>query len=124
VRAAAHRFWDRVTRADRRGKPALSGYSWRVSIVAIALMWPLPSLVAHLVSRLMLTFVDDIGTAVLVVKGERLISFGGGMLLWMIGFFCAMEALKATDSREIAAGRFAFGIAMIATVCYLGAFFL
>jgi hypothetical protein len=35
-----------------------------------------------------------------------------------------MEALKATDSREIAAGRFAFGIAAIATVCYVGAFFL
>jgi hypothetical protein len=124
VRAAARRFWDRVTRADRRGKPALSGYSWRVSIVAIALVWPLPMLVSHLLARLMLLFVDDVGTAVMVVKGERFVSFGGGMLLWMIGFFCAMEALKATDSREIAAGRFAFGIAVIATVCYVGAFFL
>jgi hypothetical protein len=124
VRAAGRRLWDRITRADRRGKPALSGYSWRVSIVAIALVWPLPSLLAHLISRLMLAFVDDVGTAVLVVKGERFISFGGGLLLWMIGFFCAMEALKATDSREIAAGRFAFGIAAIATVCYVGAFFL
>ena len=124
IRAAARRFWDRVTRADRRGKPALSGYSWRVSIVAIALVWPLPMLVAHLCARLMLLFVDDVGTAVLVIKGERFVSFGGGLLLWMIGFFCAMEALKATDSREIAAGRFAFGIAAIATVCYVGAFFL
>jgi hypothetical protein len=124
MRAAARRFWDRVTRADRRGKPTLSGYSWRVSIVATALVWPLPMLLAHLCSRLMLRFVDDVGTAVLVVKGERFISFGGGLLLWMIGFFCAMEALKATDSREIAAGRFAFGIAVIATVCYVGAFFL
>ena len=124
LRATARRFWDRLTGADRRGKPALSGYSWRVSIVAIALVWPLPSVLAHLCSRLMLAFVDDVGTAVLVVKGERFISFGGGMLLWMIGFFCAMEALKATDSREIAAGRFAFGIAAIATVCYVGAFFL
>ena len=124
VRAPAHRLWDRITRAERRGKPALSGYSWRVSIVAIALVWPLPSVVADLVSRLMMTFVDDVGTAVLVVKGERFITFGGGMLLWMIGFFCAMESLKATDSREIAAGRFAFGLAVIATVCYIGAFFL
>ena len=113
-----------MTRADRRGKPALSGYSWRVSIVAMALVWPLPALLAHLSSRLMLAFVDDVGTAVLVVKGERFISFGGGLLLWMIGFFCALEALKATDSREIAAGRFAFGIAAIATACYIGAFFL
>ena len=124
VRTAARQWWDRVTRADRRGKPALSGYTWRVSIVAIALVWPLPSVVAHLVSRLMMTFVDDVGTAVLVIKGERFITFGGGLLLWMIGFFCAMEALKATDSREIAAGRFAFGLAVIATVCYVGAFFL
>jgi hypothetical protein len=124
VRSTAQRLWDRITRADRRGKPALSGYTWRVSIVAIALVWPLPSLLANLCSRLMLAFVDDVGTAVLVVKGERFISFGGGLLLWMIGFFCAMEALKATDSREIAAGRFAFGIAVIATACYIGAFFL
>jgi hypothetical protein len=124
VRTAARQLWDRITRADRRGKPALSGYTWRVSIVAIALVWPLPSVVAHLCSRLMMAFVDDVGTAVLVVKGERFITFGGGLLLWMIGFFCAMEALKATDSREIAAGRFAFGLAVIATVCYIGAFFL
>jgi hypothetical protein len=118
------RIWDRITGADRRGKPALSGYSWRVSVVAMALVWPLPMLIAGLCSRLMLAFVDDVGTAVLVINGERFITFGGGMLLWMIGFFCAMEALKATDSREIAAGRFAFGITVVATVCYIGAFFL
>lgn len=124
VRAAARRLRDRITRADRRGKPALSGYTWRVSIVAIALVWPLPSVIAHLCSRLLMAFVDDVGTAVLVVKGERFITFGGGLLLWITGFFCAMESLKATDSREIAAGRFAFGIAVVATVCYIGAFFL
>jgi len=90
----------------------------------MALVWPLPSVVADLISRLMMTFVEDVGTAVLVFKGERFITFGGGMLLWMIGFFCAMEAMKATDSREIAAGRFAFGLAVTATVCYIGAFFL
>lgn len=117
-------LWNRITRADQRGKPALGGYSWRVSVVASALIWPLPAMLAHLFSRLMLLFVDDVYLAVLILKGERFITFGGGMMLWLISFFCAMEALKAEDSREISAGRFAFGISVTATICYIGAFFL
>ncbi len=99
----------------------MRGYSWKLSIAALALLYPVASMLSRLVNFVGLKAENDPSAVdqLQILRLGNLAFIGLAIFGWLIAFSAGLESTRGDDEVELRVGRFTFMLVLIATAVYV-----
>jgi len=99
----------------------MRGYSWKLSIAALALLYPVASMFSRLVNFVGLKAENDPSAVdqLQILRLGNLAFIGLAIFGWLIAFSAGLESTRGDDEVELRVGRFTFMLVLIATAVYV-----